>query len=292
MKSEIQMIPIERIRILNPRHRDRKKFGVIVESIKALGLKKPIQISRRLVADGEEPGYDLVCGQGRIEAFQILGYPEIPAEVVEISKEDRLLRSLVENMARRAPSTSALIREIERLKTQGYSNIQISEKLGIAESSVSSFFALSQAGEERLLDETMRGNIPLWVAVEISKAEGIEAQRELLKAYQEKEVSQTSIRAIRRLIEQRRFLGKSLNHDHAKKGLSSAESMVSAYRHECQRQKLLIKKARLCDSKLVVLVAAFKALLGDEDFINLLRAEGLPSMPAFLAEKVSSRHTP
>ena len=31
-----------------------------------------------------------------------LGYKEIPAMVVEISKEERLLRSLVENMARRS----------------------------------------------------------------------------------------------------------------------------------------------------------------------------------------------
>jgi hypothetical protein len=33
------MIPIEEIHILNPRHRDKKKFEVIVQSIKTLGLK-------------------------------------------------------------------------------------------------------------------------------------------------------------------------------------------------------------------------------------------------------------
>ena len=63
MKTEIQMIEIERIRILNPRHREKKRFELIVESIKNLGLKKPIQVSLRSVKDGEEPGYDLVCGQ-------------------------------------------------------------------------------------------------------------------------------------------------------------------------------------------------------------------------------------
>src|SRR5208337_1928250 len=104
MRDEVKMIPIDRIRILNPRHRDRKKFAVIVQSIQKLGLKKPIQVSLRATDEAEGPGYDLVCGQGRIEAFTALGHKEIPAIVVEVSKEERLLRSLVENMARRLPS--------------------------------------------------------------------------------------------------------------------------------------------------------------------------------------------
>jgi len=292
MNIEIKMIRIDQIRVINPRHRDKKKFEVIIESIKTLGLKKPIQVSIRSVPNGEEPGYDLVCGQGRIEAFQALGYTEIPAEVVEIAKEERLLRSLIENMARRPPVTLALLREIERLKAQKYSNVAIAEKLGIADCSVSSLLTLKQSGEERLLDEAMRGNVPLWVAVEISQAESIEAQRELLKAYEKKEVNQTSIRKIKRLITQRRILGKTLTHGPAKKGVrTSAETLVSAYRRECTRQKLLIKKARLCESKLVVLVAGFKGLLGDDDFVNLLRAEGLPTMPSFLAEKIFNSHT-
>src|SRR6266852_4755099 len=98
MKDDVKMIPIERIRILNPRHRDRKKFEAIVQSIRNLGLKKPSQVSLRTAQEEEGPGYDLVCGQGRIEAYIALGYKEIPAVVVEVSKEERLLRSLVENM--------------------------------------------------------------------------------------------------------------------------------------------------------------------------------------------------
>jgi len=48
-------------------------------------------------------------------AFTALGYKEIPAIVVEISKEERLLRSLVENMARRLPAPLELINEIQRI---------------------------------------------------------------------------------------------------------------------------------------------------------------------------------
>ena len=70
MKDEVKLIPIERIRILNPRPRERRRFEQIVQSIRNLGLKKPIQVSLRSAEEGNEPGYDLVCGQGRIEAIR------------------------------------------------------------------------------------------------------------------------------------------------------------------------------------------------------------------------------
>ncbi len=185
MNDEIIMIPIDRIRILNPRHRDRKKFATIVQSIRNLGLKKPIQVSLRSTDEPEGPGYDLVCGQGRIEAFLALGHREIPAIVVEVSKEERLLRSLVENMARRHTTPLELMREIERLKTRGYSNVQIGSKLDICDTTVSGFLALNKAGEERLLEAAITGKIPLGVAMDIAKTENAETQRELLKAYAE-----------------------------------------------------------------------------------------------------------
>lgn len=292
MKDEVKMIPIERIRILNPRHRDRKKFEVIVQSIKNLGLKKPIQVSLRSAQEAEEPGYDLVCGQGRIEAFVALGHKEIPAVVVEVSKEDRLLRSLVENMARRFPAPLALIREIERLKSQGYTNVEIGKKLDIADTTIGGFIALKNDGEERLLDAATSGRIPLGVAMDIAKANNVETQRELLKAYETKQLNQVSIRTVKRLIDQRRFIGRQrdTNIRAARKRPTSAESLVNAYRRESQRQKLLIKKARICDAKLVFIVTAFAKLLADENFVNLLRAESLSTMPKYMWNKLGAKH--
>ena len=103
MNDEVKMIPIEQIRILNHRHRDPKKFAVIVQSIKNVGLKMPITSQSAAATEKEQAGYDLICGQGRMEAFIALGHKEIPAIVVEISREERLIRSLVENIARRYP---------------------------------------------------------------------------------------------------------------------------------------------------------------------------------------------
>ena len=59
MNDELKIIPLDQIRTLNPRHRDMKRFAMIVQSIKNQGLKKPIQVSERESDEGEGPTYDL-----------------------------------------------------------------------------------------------------------------------------------------------------------------------------------------------------------------------------------------
>ena len=287
MENEVLFIPLDRIRIVNPRLRDRRKFEKIIESIRNLGLKKPIQVSPRqgAPADGQLH-YDLVCGQGRIEAFNALGYLEIPALVVEASKEDLMIMSLVENMARRHPCPGDLIIEIDRLKQAGYSNVAIGKKLDIADTMVSGLISLRNAGEERLLSEAVKGSIPLGVAIEISKTESPEAQRELLQAYEGGKLNQAAIRVVRRVLMQRRSLGKGLHtHDHqSKKVPTTADGLVKEFKKETQRQRSLVRKAKVCDAHLMFITTAFRRLTIDEDFTNLLRAERLDTMPAFLAE--------
>jgi ParB family chromosome partitioning protein len=291
MNEEVKMIPIEQIRILNPRHRDKKKFELIVQSIRKLGLKKPIQVSLRAADEAEGEGYDSVCGQGRLEAFMALGFKEIPAIVVQISKEDRLLRSLVENMARRLPSPMELINEIHRLKKQGYNNTDIGRKLDIDRPTIIGLIALKKAGEERLLDAALNGKIPLGVAIDIAKADGAETQRALLKAYEKKQLNQASIRDIKKLMEQRRFMGKqrSSGGRGSRKNRPSAENLVSAYRRESEKRKLLVRKARLCEERLLFVVTAFGKLTANEHFVTLLRAESLATMPKVLGEKVAKQ---
>jgi ParB family chromosome partitioning protein len=66
---EKQMISVDAITVLNPRARNKRVFHELITSIAHLGLRKPITVSDR----GSEWGYDLVCGQGRLEASVVLG---------------------------------------------------------------------------------------------------------------------------------------------------------------------------------------------------------------------------
>src|SRR5689334_7770668 len=129
------MIPVHEINILNPRSRERVAFKGIVTNISNLGLKKPITVSRRIDKSGGKL-YDLVCGQGRLEAFIELGQTEIPAIIRGASREECLLMSLAENIARRPHTPPELLREITNLKSRGYSPAEIAKNVDMAKSYV------------------------------------------------------------------------------------------------------------------------------------------------------------
>ena len=51
----------------------------------------------------------------------------------------------------------------------------------------------------------------------------------------------------------------------------------------------LIRKAKICDAKLVFIQTAFTKLLADENFLTLLRAESLATMPKCLRDRVGHK---
>ena len=117
--SNLQMIPIDKIEVLNPRDRNGRIFDDIVGNIKSIGLKKPITVTPRKDGNGQEK-FLLICGEGRLKAFKSLGETAIPAMVVDVSDEDGFIMSLAENIARRQGRTLELLAGIEKLRDQGY----------------------------------------------------------------------------------------------------------------------------------------------------------------------------
>ena len=283
----VEMIPVDRIIVLNPRLRNKKIFQEIVDSISKVGLKKPITVSRREGSNGE-PSYELVCGQGRLEAFVSLGQTEIPAIVVDVTEEDRLIMSLVENLARRQHRPLELLRDIGELKRRGYSDTTIAEKTGLSYDYVHGIVRLLDEGEERLLSAVEAGQIPLSVALIIAGAEEEGVQEALAKAYEDGLLRGRKLLMARHLVERRRRRGKALRwtpHDKGRSRISS-ESLVRAYEKEADRQRLMIKRAEVTQNRLRFVVEAMRTLLADENFVTLLRAEGLGTMPRPLADLV------
>ena len=282
--STIVMIPIFQVRLLNPRSRSKAKFSEFVRNISALGLKKPITVAPR----EEEPGtYDLVCGQGRLEAYQALGQTEVPALVRSVPKQDRYIMSLVENIARSKLTSMELVRELRTLRDRGYTHADIAAKVHISEGYVSMLLRLADNGEERLTRAVERGEIPIAVAMEIAVSDDAAIQQSLAEAYKSKQLRGKALIAARRLAEERRSRGKTMKSGgHREKSKLTAEELVRTYRKETQKQRRLAKKARVTELRLVFVANALKRLLGDDNFINLLRAEKLDTMPEYLAEAV------
>ncbi len=285
--NPIQMIPVSEIRVLNPRGRNKAKFGEIITNISRVGLKKPITVSPRI--DGE-PGYDLVCGQGRLEAYMALEQTEVPAVVVDVPREDRFIMSLVENIARRRPKALELAHEIKALQGRGHNMTEIATKLGVSTEYISMFMRLLTKGEERLLVGVERGVIPVNVAIDISGADDEATQRRLMEAYESGKLRGHALTKVRQLIGKRKLRGKTLRGGKTERTSGpkklTTDNLVRAYKKEMQKQAMMVKKARLCETRLTFIQTALRDLFGDENFVNLLKAEGLDTLPKYVRDRV------
>lgn len=283
--DEIKMIPVDSITVVNPRERNKRGFNELVTSIAHLGLKKPITVSRR-TKDG---GYDLVCGQGRLEAFVALGQRAIPAIVIEATEEECYLKSLVENLARRHPTSIELIREIGALKQRGYSSSEIAKKTDFSADYVAAICYLLEHGENRLLVAVERGVMPPNIAMEIARAKDGDVQQALAEAYENKTLPGNQLLAIRRIIQKRNRLGKG-GQNTGRRGSGSGKitsaALIATYQKEAKRQKLMVKKAELAESRMIFIVNALRRLLADENFLTVLRAEAMHTLPRPLADRL------
>ena len=282
---EIQMVSVDAINILNPRVRNKRGFQELVTSIANLGLKKPITVSKR----PDRSRYDLVCGQGRLEAFVALGQSEIPAIITVASEEDCFVMSLVENLARRQHTPLELVRAIGSLRERGYSHAEIAAKVDFSTEYVYAICYLLENGEEKLINAVERGVIPHSIAMEIARAKDGEVQNALAQAYEEKALPGNQVLAIRQIIEQRNNSGKGLHHRTPRSTPSkpvTSEALIRAYQKETERQRQLVKRASLAGSRLMFVSTALKRLFEDEHFQTLLRAEGLDTLPTALAARV------
>ncbi|MEM5440063.1 plasmid partitioning protein RepB C-terminal domain-containing protein [Paraburkholderia diazotrophica] len=287
-ETTIVDIPLDQIRILNPRGRGRRQHRAIVESIAAVGLKRPITVSPHDAPDGTT-SYDLVCGQGRIEAVRMLGQASIPARVIDRDECGCLEMSLVENVARRNHAPIELLRDVEEMVKSGQPLQDVAAKVGLSVSYLHSILTLLEHGEERLVAAVERGTLPIGLAISIARSSDSELQLALADAYAEGTLKRTQLAVVRRIIDQRlrrRGYDRSRGKSQGTRGSLSPEKLRKLYVRESERQMLLVKKADMVHAQLAMVVSTFRSLLADEHFVELLQNEDLESMPRVLSDRI------
>ena len=289
--TTVQLVPVDRITVPNPRERDRKVFREIVESISKVGLKQPITVTRASPG-GDEPEYVLVCGQGRLEAYAALGEDRIPAIVTDATEDDCMLMSLVENIARRQHRPKELFAEIDRLSKRGYTNKQIATKLGVSSPYVSVMRSLLEKGEERLLAAVETGQVAVNVALAIAKQTDGDVQALLAEFYQ-MGIRGGKLMRIKRLIENRERWGRAARDTDRERRAKppSVAKVFEVLKREAEQRRVTVKRAELVRTQLTFAVTAMRTFLTDENFQTLLRAERLETMPEVLAELVMAEES-
>ena len=282
--KRIEKIPIAQIRVLSPRARNAVTFRGIVGNIQSVGLKKPITLFRRQpAADGTQ--YDLVCGQGRLEAIGALGGKNIPAILTDAPLKDRYLMSLVENVARKRPPLSNLLLEVRSLKKRGYKNSVIALKLGMGHTYVDGIVRLLHDGEDRLVEQVEAGTVPLSIAIKIATAGREELQRALSEAYEEGHLRGAKLAAVQRLIARRSAKSRKRSEFPLPQN-TTGQSLAREYERHTQKQRAMLHRAATVGERLALLCGALKQLLSDQVFVQLLRSAGLDTIPSQLASRV------
>lgn len=101
---EVHHLDVAAIKVFVGRSREKAGFDQIKASMKAMGLKVPIQVRDIRDWPAKERGpfkYELICGQGRLEAARQLKWPKIPALIVKAEEAEIVGRFLAENMIRK-----------------------------------------------------------------------------------------------------------------------------------------------------------------------------------------------
>lgn len=269
----IRTIPVQNIRIVNSRKRDKRKYGEIVESIQTLGLKTPIVVTpRRSQEDNME--YDLICGEGRLNAFKNAGEQEIPARVVSTSREDALLMGLVENIARRQANKISLIKEVNRLSEEGYNGREIAHKVGKTEFYISQLNALMKKGRPEIVNAVLTEKMNFSTAFRIvSCSDDQEIQKEINDAYESGEIKAKDLKLIQNFL--------STQKQNARKK-TKAGSVISEFNKRVKYSKNIIRKVDSCEMTLAFLKGAFTVMFQDEGFIALLECQGIVDIPSQL----------
>ncbi|MFN3077268.1 MAG: ParB/RepB/Spo0J family partition protein [Alphaproteobacteria bacterium] len=283
----VQMVPVEQIEILNSRERNRAVFQRdILENIAHIGLKKPITVSRK---SGDEGGksYNLVCGQGRLEACIALGAKEIPAFVLEASEEECLVMSLVENLHRRQIQPVEVMREIGKLKDRGYSNAEIARKIDLDPTFVGGVARLLEHGEDGLVSSVAMGRIPIGIAVKIAAVGESETMNALQQLYEAGECKDIDLGKVKRILERRVRWGKPMSGTDKKSGPSRSytpEALTKVFQEEAERLKLTVRHGETIRNLLLMITSMLGILTQSDHFVTLLRAEGLDYMPGILVD--------
>jgi len=283
---ETQMIRVDHIRVVNPRSRDKVKFKEIQENIKAIGLKRPITICIGEIRDGVQY-YDLSCGQGRLESYIFHQQKMIPSIVTGDSANKSLMRSLIENMARKHYTAREQFSNIQALKSRGYSYADIAKKVGIDAEFTRGICLLLDNGEDKLLNAVAADKIPMYIAINIAQLKDGEVQNAISELYAQGKMNGKKVEFVVKFIQNRKISGKKFGKSTGSKHRKvTAASIEAEFNREMEKQHADYQQLQLHEYNLRVIESLTRNLLKDEHFITLLRAEKLNQLPETLAKAV------
>ena len=103
----------------------KEKIQELAQSIKENGLIQPIIVRKSPVL-----GYEILAGERRYRASISAGLSEVPVIVKQLSDQDMMLHSIIENLQRENLNPIEEAKAYQSLIDKGFTHTEIAEKMG------------------------------------------------------------------------------------------------------------------------------------------------------------------
>ena len=132
---------------------DREKLDELAQSIKENGVIQPIIVRQSPVI-----GYEILTGERRYRASLLAGLTSIPAVVKQLSDQEMMVQSIIENLQRENLNPIEEARAFESLVEKGFTHAEIADKMGKSRPYISNSIRLLSLPEQ-ILSEVENGKL-------------------------------------------------------------------------------------------------------------------------------------
>ena len=132
---------------------DREKLHELAQSIKENGIIQPIIVRQSPVI-----GYEILAGERRYRASLLAGLRSIPAVVKQLSDQEMMVQSIIENLQRENLNPIEEARAYESLVEKGFTHAEIADKMGKSRPYISNSIRLLSLPEQ-ILSEVENGKL-------------------------------------------------------------------------------------------------------------------------------------
>ncbi|WP_261230002.1 ParB/RepB/Spo0J family partition protein [Streptococcus mitis] len=132
---------------------DGEKLDELAQSIKENGIIQPIIVRQSPVI-----GYEILAGERRYRASLLAGLRSIPAVVKQLSDQEMMVQSIIENLQRENLNPIEEARAYESLVEKGFTHAEIADKMGKSRPYISNSIRLLSLPEQ-ILSEVENGKL-------------------------------------------------------------------------------------------------------------------------------------
>ena len=132
---------------------DGEKLDELAQSIKENGVIQPIIVRQSPVI-----GYEILAGERRYRASLLAGLRSIPAVVKQLSDQEMMIQSIIENLQRENLNPIEEARAYESLVEKGFTHAEIADKMGKSRPYISNSIRLLSL-PDAILSEVENGKL-------------------------------------------------------------------------------------------------------------------------------------